>query len=596
MKIGLILCLALMMALAMAAQAYVRGVPNNKLATDGSTAPVAKTSPASKDAADLVISDNVHVNSCYISTVRCIDFDPYFGTKGAAFMAYRTKDGLGLNYLGSIDGGASYTLTPGLNTFTTIRYPSVMADLANQVPWIVYNTGIFVTPTKGAYYAYDLGGYNAGMWSTEARVDSLGAGSAVNGMYIGCGYKGTNGVVNWLHGYWGVNTPDAAFYYRSTDFTVDEGGTWDTVSPRSGNLLMYDLDGTSDSNNIFGIGNPVVHDSLIGGWMNSLELFGSVTGETLIIGTCGIIDTLDFETDRGAMRFWYRMSYDGGLNWTPLTWAPYAGWLNWTLGSYDMGVAIDKDGYPHFASFLMMDTTTTVDLAGPNSGIYDYHLTAGGWVLTKIHGGDTVHTSPSKFIYQQPRFCNYGRDVNGNLFVSFATDVEGATKKMNVWIAKTKDNGAHYGQKQVTIDGAGYDYPHIPMNIGGTGSKIPVFYQVASDGYISWVNYDDVPDGIEGESPVQVTHNFALNQSAPNPARSITSISFNLPKSGNYSLKIYNIAGQVIRTLDSKGVAGQNTVTWNGLDNSGRKVANGVYLYNLNAFGNSATKKLVVVR
>ena len=134
------------------------------------------------------------------------------------------------------------------------------------------------------------------------------------------------------------------------------------------------------------------------------------------------------------------------------------------------------------------------------------------------------------------------------------------------------------------------------MNIGGTGSKIPVFYQVASDGYISWVNYNDVPDGIEGESPVQVTHNFALNQSAPNPARSITSISFNLPKSGNYSLKIYNIAGQVIRTLDSKGVAGQNTVTWNGLDNSGRQVANGVYLYNLNAFGNSATKKLVVVR
>jgi hypothetical protein len=32
------------------------------------------------------------------------------------------------------------------------------------------------------------------------------------------------------------------------------------------------------------------------------------------------------------------------------------------------------------------------------------------------------------------------------------------------------------------------------------------------------------------------------------------------------------------------------------MDNGGRKVANGVYLYNLNAFGNSATKKLVVVR
>ena len=82
----------------------------------------------------------------------------------------------------------------------------------------------------------------------------------------------------------GVNTPDAAMYYRSTDFTVDEGGTWDTVSPRSGNLVMYDLDGTSDSNNIFGIGNPVVHDSLTAGYIEQLGIFGSVTGETLMVG------------------------------------------------------------------------------------------------------------------------------------------------------------------------------------------------------------------------------------------------------------------------------------------------------------------------
>ena len=170
MKKGLILCLALVMALAMAAQAYVRAVPNNKLATDGPvTAPAAKTSPASKDAADLVIADDVHVNSCYIASVRCIDFDPYFGTDGAAFMAYRTKDGLSLNYLGSIDGGATYTLTPGLNTFTTIRYPAVMADLANQVPWIVYDTGIFVDPTKGTCMLTIWQSCQPGMWDYKTR-------------------------------------------------------------------------------------------------------------------------------------------------------------------------------------------------------------------------------------------------------------------------------------------------------------------------------------------------------------------------------------------------------------------------------------------
>ena len=102
--------------------------------------------------------------------------------------------------------------------------------------------------------------------------------------------------------------------------------------------------------------------------------------------------------------------------------------------------------------------------------------------------------------------------------------------------------------------------------------------------------------GIEGTPIEKVTYKFALKQNRPNPVNNLAELSFTLPRSGNYSLKIYNIAGQVIRTLDGKGNAGQNTVTWNGLDNGGRKAANGVYLYNLQAFGNSATKKMIILR
>jgi hypothetical protein len=103
--------------------------------------------------------------------------------------------------------------------------------------------------------------------------------------------------------------------------------------------------------------------------------------------------------------------------------------------------------------------------------------------------------------------------------------------------------------------------------------------------------------GVEG-SPINSTtvHNFALNQNRPNPVNNKAEISFTLPKAGNYSLKVYNIAGQLIRTLDGKGTSGLNKISWNAMDNKGRQVANGVYLYNLNAYGNSATKKLVVVR
>jgi hypothetical protein len=117
------------------------------------------------------------------------------------------------------------------------------------------------------------------------------------------------------------------------------------------------------------------------------------------------------------------------------------------------------------------------------------------------------------------------------------------------------------------------------------------YYMGTTVNTADWTNL-----GVAGTPNTPTAHKFSLNQNRPNPVNKVADLSFTLPKSGNYSLKIYNIAGQVIRTLDGKGTAGQNTVTWNGLDNGGRKVANGVYLYNLNAFGNSATKKLVVVR
>lgn len=577
MKKGLILCLALVMALAMAAQAYVRNVPNPKLMEPTAT-PTAKVYPASKDQADSVVGD-LHAFTAYISTVRCIAMDP---TAGAAFVAYRNAAGGSVNYLGTTDNGASYQISTGLNTATTNRYPSAMADIQNASPWACWNTGVTVVPEKGAWFANDAGGYNAGLWNAEVNVDTLGKSMAAGGMYIGTAFKGTNGVVHWVHNYWDAFTPDAAFYYRSTD----DGASWSGQTPRSGNLMMYDYNGTYDSTNLFGAGNPVVMDSITPGYINQVALAASASGETLMVGSCGLVDENDVTTERGTVRFWYRMSYDGGLNWTPFTYAPNAGWISWEGESYDLGIAIDSEGYPHFASFLLMDTTDAYANPGPNSGLYDYHLTAGGWVMTLIHAVDAS--------YKRPRFANFGRDAYGNLILSYADNSEGVTP-INIWAAMTKDNGATYTKYQVTTDGAGYDYPHIPMVLGDSTQLIPVWYQRGAAGFITWISWHTL--GVEGgKPPVEMPHNFTLNQSRPNPVNKLAELSFTLPKSGNYSLKIYNIAGQVIRTLDGKGTAGQNTVTWNGMDNGGRKVANGVYLYNLNAFGNSATKKLVVVR
>ncbi len=89
---------------------------------------------------------------------------------------------------------------------------------------------------------------------------------------------------------------------------------------------------------------------------------------------------------------------------------------------------------------------------------------------------------------------------------------------------------------------------------------------------------------------------FALHPAYPNPFNPNTNLSFTLPGAANYSLKIYNVAGQLVRTYEGSGVSGLNVITWNGQDNAGSPVSSGVYFFKLIAGQYSATQKMVMMK
>jgi len=63
------------------------------------------------------------------------------------------------------------------------------------------------------------------------------------------------------------------------------------------------------------------------------------------------------------------------------------------------------------------------------------------------------------------------------------------------------------------------------------------------------------------------------------------------------SLKIYNILGQLVRTLvDEEKAPGNYKVVWDGKDNSGKEVGSGIYFYQLKTEEYTATKKMVLLR
>ena len=85
---------------------------------------------------------------------------------------------------------------------------------------------------------------------------------------------------------------------------------------------------------------------------------------------------------------------------------------------------------------------------------------------------------------------------------------------------------------------------------------------------------------------------------APNPFNPSTTLHLHLPMHSVVRLTIYNIAGQVVRTLvdDAELEAGYHTIDWDGRNQKGQAVTSGVYLYRLRAGSKTLVSKLLLLQ
>ncbi|MDO9547753.1 MAG: T9SS type A sorting domain-containing protein [Candidatus Marinimicrobia bacterium] len=90
----------------------------------------------------------------------------------------------------------------------------------------------------------------------------------------------------------------------------------------------------------------------------------------------------------------------------------------------------------------------------------------------------------------------------------------------------------------------------------------------------------------------KVPESFHLFQNFPNPFNPSTTISFDLPKDDFITLSIYNLRGQLVKTLISEFEnAGRHTVEWNASN-----LNSGVYLYKLQSAGMTEVKKCILIK
>jgi len=101
---------------------------------------------------------------------------------------------------------------------------------------------------------------------------------------------------------------------------------------------------------------------------------------------------------------------------------------------------------------------------------------------------------------------------------------------------------------------------------------------------------------IDADDPVACPA-LSLKPNYPNPFNPSTTISFNLPGNGEVKLDVFNLKGQRVRRLiDSSLTLGEHSIIFNGLDDHGRPVASGIYLYRLQHDGKTITRKMMLMK
>jgi hypothetical protein len=92
-----------------------------------------------------------------------------------------------------------------------------------------------------------------------------------------------------------------------------------------------------------------------------------------------------------------------------------------------------------------------------------------------------------------------------------------------------------------------------------------------------------------GNDPSQIIQNY------PNPVETTTNIIVNINEDDVYTLNIFNINGMLIKTLVNGNLQkGVYNFPWDGTDNAGNKLDNGIYFYRLNGANLNITNKMIL--
>ena len=197
--------------------------------------------------------------------------------------------------------------------------------------------------------------------------------------------------------------------------------------------------------------------------------------------------------------------------------------------------------------------------------------------------------------YQGTEFT--AQDVSGMtyLHIDYWTDNSTALKFFVISQTPTVDSDYHtfaiVSEQWASVD--------IPLTTFPNVDLTDVFqFKVEGNGTIYWDNfyfYSNLVD-VDNRSET-LPQGFALEQNFPNPFNPTTTIQYELPENAFVNIRIYDLNGRLVNTLvNAQKSAGYKAIKWAGVDNKGKAVSAGIYLYEILAEDFRQVKKMVLLK
>ncbi len=198
-----------------------------------------------------------------------------------------------------------------------------------------------------------------------------------------------------------------------------------------------------------------------------------------------------------------------------------------------------------------------------------------------------IQTANDDKINRDTDFLQFYLNQPAVIYIGYDTQIASLSKWLIDWEVMDEQIVDSRGKK---FDVLYKEYEEGEVALGGNCGS--------SDDNMYLVIIRPLGNGDGSEYAGLVPDKFDLAQNYPNPFNPETSIKFSVNKPGHVTLTVYNILGQTIRVLVDEYFpsATENTVVWDGRNESGNIVASGVYLYRVRQNQFAKTKRMLFLR